>query len=94
MATLNRSWARRRWAPRKPSRAVLIYQVTNRLHAGHTVYVSGDKIAATVSGWLAEVGTQSPLVDDFVQAVQAGDWHAAHAIGEHLSVQVSSLPAS
>lgn len=94
MATLNRSWARRRWVLRKPSRAVPIYQMTNRLRAGHTVHVPGDKIAATVSAWLAEFGTQSPLVDDFVQAVHAGDWHAAHAIGERLSVQITSLTAS
>lgn len=94
MATLGRSWTRRRWTLRRSGRAVPIYQVTNRLGAGHTVQVPADKIAATVSAWLAEFGTQSPLVDDFVKAVHAGDWHAAHAIGEHLSVQVTSLPAS
>lgn len=94
MATVSRTWVRRRWALRKPERAVPIYQVTNRLRSGYTVHVPGDKIASTVSGWLAEFGTQSPLVDDFAKAVHAGDWHAAHAIGEHLSVQVTSLPAS
>lgn len=76
-------WIRRRKAP--------VYQVTNQLSDGRSVQVSGDEIGATVSAWLTELGTDSPLVDDLVRAVQAGDWPSAHAIGEHLSVLVTTV---
>jgi len=65
--------------------------VTDRLRAGRSVQVSGDEIAATVSAWLTELGTDSPLVDDLARAVQAGDWCEANEIGEQLSVQVTSM---
>jgi len=42
-----------------------------------------------VSAWLAEVGAHSPLVDDLARAVRVGDWPAAHALGECLSVEVA-----
>ena len=66
-----------------------IYQVRDRLHEGHTVHVPGPQIATTVSAWLAELGAHSPLVDDLARAVHTGDWPAAHAIGEYLSVDVT-----
>jgi hypothetical protein len=84
----------RKWITRTTRRAVTIYQVTDRLGDGRTVRVSGDEIAGTVSAWLAELGTRSPLVEDLARAARAGDWTAAHAIGEHLSVSVTSLLAT
>jgi hypothetical protein len=47
----------RKWITRTTRRAVTIYQVTDRLGDGRTVRVSGHEIAATVSAWLAELGT-------------------------------------
>lgn len=82
----------RSWLPHPRGRAATVYQLTNRLRGGRTVCVRGDEIAATVSGWLAELGTRSPLVEDLARAARAGDWPAAHAIGEHLSVQITTLP--
>jgi len=61
---------------------------------GRTVCVPGDEIAAAVSAWLAELGTHSPLVEDLARAARAGDWAVAHALGEHLSVRVTSLTAT
>lgn len=55
------------------------------LHDGRTVGVPGDEIATTVSAWLAELGTHSPLVEDVARAARPGDWPAAYAISEHLS---------
>jgi hypothetical protein len=66
-----------------------IYQIADRLHDRRTAQVTCDAIATTVSAWLAELGVQSPLAEDLAQAVRAGDWAAAYAIGEHLSVQVT-----
>lgn len=79
---------------RTSNQAVTIYQVTDHLRDGRTVRVPGDEIAATVSAWLAELGTHSPLVEDLARAARAGDWPAVHAIGEHLSVNVASLPVT
>jgi hypothetical protein len=52
-------------------------------------YVPEDRIVATVSAWLAELGAESPLVDDLAKAVRAGNWPAAHSIAEYLSVEVA-----
>ncbi len=71
------------------SRATTLYQVTDRLHDGRTVCVPGNAIRATVSAWLAELGADSPLVEDLAQAVRTGDWPAVYAVGEHLSVLVA-----
>jgi hypothetical protein len=84
----------RKWITRTSNQAVTIYQVTDQLGDGRTVRVPGDEIATTVSAWLAELGTHSPLVEDLARAARAGDWPAAHAIGEHLSVNVTSLPVT
>lgn len=67
-----------------------MYQVTDRLHAGRSVRVPAHRIATTVSAWLAELGTHSPLVEDFASAVRCADWPTAHAIGDYLSVDVSA----
>jgi hypothetical protein len=82
-----------KWIGRARSRDATVYQVTDRLTHGRTVCVPGDEIAVAVSAWLAELGTFSPLVEDLARAARAGDWPAVHALGEHLSVKVASLPA-
>jgi hypothetical protein len=66
-----------------------IYQLTDRLHDGHMARVPAHRITATVSAWLAEVGTHSPLVDELGRTVRVGDWPATHALGECLSVDVA-----
>lgn len=77
------------WLNRPAVVALHIYHVTDRLHDGRAVDVPGHQIAPTVSAWLAELGVESPLVDDLARAVQAGDWPAVYAVGEHLSVDVT-----
>jgi hypothetical protein len=74
---------------RRASRTPTIYQISHRLHEGRTVRVPGHEIATTVTGWLAELGAQSPLAEDLARAVHAGDWPAAAALGEYLSVDVT-----
>jgi hypothetical protein len=78
---------RRPFLHRRPQHAPL-YRLTDRLHQ-RTMRVSPDEIAATVSGWLAEVGVESPLVDAFADAVRDGDWATAHAFGDLLAVDVA-----
>ncbi len=67
----------------------LSYRLTDRLHAGRTARVSVEGIASTVEAWLAELGASSPMVDQLVCAVRCGDWPAAHALAEHLSIDVA-----
>lgn len=71
------------------SQRVRTYQLTDRLHAGRIVRVSADGIVAAVSAWLAELDTSSPLVEDLAHTVRIGDWTAAHAIAEYLSIDVT-----
>ena len=73
----------------RAARSGAIYRVTDRLREGRTVQVPAHEIAATVSAWLAELGANSPLVDDLARAVHAGDWPAALSIGDYLSVDVT-----
>ncbi len=83
---------RPRWRHHRTLRAVhttTIYRVTDRLHEGRTVDVPCHQIVTTISAWLAELGTHSPLVEELARAVHVGDWPAAYAIGEYLSVDVS-----
>ena len=68
---------------------MLSYRLTDRLHDGRTARVSADGIAATIAAWLAELDASSPMVDQLVCAVRCGDWPAAHAIAEHLSIDVT-----
>lgn len=70
-------------------RPVTIYQLTDRLHDGHVARVAGNEIAATVASWLADLGAQSPLVDELASAVQHRDWPAAYTIGETLSLDIA-----
>lgn len=84
---MNSAICRHHWLQREPTPT--IYQLTDRLQDGHMARVPAHQITATVSAWLAEVGAHSPLVDDLVRAVRGGDWPAAHALGECLSVEVA-----
>jgi hypothetical protein len=68
-----------------------LYLVTDRLHAGRAVEVPGDEIAEVVSGWLAELGAHSPLAADLERAACVGDWAAARAVGDQMSVDVAGL---
>lgn len=82
------------WINRPTVRAVSVYHITDRLHDGRAVDVPGHQIALTVSAWLAELGVDSPLVDELARAAQAGDWPAVYAVGEHLSVEVTLAAAA
>jgi hypothetical protein len=64
------------------------YQLTDLLHSGRDARVSADGIVATVSGWLAELDADSPLVGDLARVVQDGNWAAVHAIAASLSIDV------
>lgn len=66
-----------------------VYRITQCLHDGLTVEVPGHAIGKTVSAWLAELGADSPLAFDLEKAVHAGNWAAARAIAEYLSVDVT-----
>ena len=79
----------RAWRYPRPQYVVPMYRVSDRLHDGRTAHVAGNQIGTTVSAWLAELGAQSPLVEDLARAVRGSDWPAAYAIGERLSVDVT-----
>jgi hypothetical protein len=76
------------------TRVEKMYFITDRLHNGRTVQVSGRGIAPVVSAWLAELGAHSPLVEDLARAACIGDWAAACAVGEQLSVDVTVAAAA
>jgi len=80
---------RRHHGARRAVTSTAIYRVTDCLHPGRTVRVPCDELVTTVSAWLAELGADSPLVEDLARAVRAGDWAAAYALGESLSVDVT-----
>ena len=88
-AEARHSWSVGRYLHRNAISPTTLYHVTDRLHEGRTVCVPGNAIRPIVSAWLAELGADSPLVEDLAQAVRAGNWAAAHAVGEHLSVTVA-----
>ena len=71
-----------------------LYCVTDRLHSERTVWVHAHEIAPLVTAWLAELGAHSTLVDDLARAAQIGDWAAAHAVGDQLSVDVALAAAA
>ena len=68
---------------------ITTYQLTDCLHHGRTVCVSSDRIASTVSAWLADLGVHSHLAEDLARTVCDGDWTSAHAIADLLSVDVA-----
>lgn len=65
------------------------YRITDRLHDGRSIHVRGDEIATIVTRWLGELGASSPLVEDLARAACLGDWAAAYAVGNQLSVEVT-----
>ena len=73
----------------RAGRAATTYHVTDLLHQGRAVDVPGSAIAATLSAWLAELGVDTPLVDELARAVHAGDWPTAYVISQRLSVDVT-----
>lgn len=75
------------WSQRRPS--ATIYQLTDRLHNGHIARVPAHQITATLSAWLADLGANSPLVVELERAVCGGDWAAAHALSECLSIEIA-----
>ena len=77
------------WTRRTPRTSTVFYQVTDRLHTRRAVRVSSDELATTVSGWLAELGADSPMVEDLALAVRSGNWPEAHALQDLLSVDVT-----
>jgi hypothetical protein len=95
MGSSFRTEARHSWSlwrclrPQVAFSSITLYQVTDRLHARRTVRVPANAIGPTVSGWLVELGANSPMVEDLARAVRDGDWPAAYAVGEHLSVHVA-----
>ena len=68
---------------------VRLYRITDRLHDGRTVDVPCHAIVGVVSTWLAELGIHSPLAEDLARAACAGDWPAAYAVGDRLSIDVT-----
>ena len=77
------------WIRRTSGNTATVYQVADRLHRGRAARVSSDEIAATVSAWLAELEVETPMVDELAQAVRTGNWTAAHALEDLLSVDVT-----
>ena len=77
------------WTRRASRTSTVCYQVTDRLHTRRGVRVSSDELATTVSAWLAELGADSPMVEDLALAVRSGNWPEAHALQDLLSVDVT-----
>jgi len=73
---------------RRRRTAAPTFVVVDRLHGHRAVAVPGERIAATVSSWLAELGVESPLIDALESAAQSQDWPTVYALGERLSVDV------
>jgi hypothetical protein len=69
-------------------RKATTYDIIDRLHARRAAHVPVNRIAATVSAWLAELGVDSPMAEDLARAARAGNWPAVHAISDLLSVDV------
>jgi len=82
-------WPRLRHQRTLHAGATVIYQIQDRLHEGRAVNVPASLVAATVSTWLAELGAQSPLVEDLARAIVSADWQTAHTIGEHLAIDIT-----
>ncbi len=80
--------------PKHAKRVEMTFYVTDRLHDGRTVAVPGPEIVTVVSTWLAELGVQSPLVEDLARAACGGDWATACVVGDQLSVGVTAAAAA
>lgn len=75
------------WPQRRAT--TTFYQLTDLLHDGHRARVPAHQITTTVSAWLAELGAQSPLVDDLARAVRGGEWSVAHDLADRLSIDIT-----
>jgi hypothetical protein len=73
---------------RTGTRGGTTYEIVDSLHTRRVVGVTGEDIAATVSGWLAELGAASPLADKLAAAARCGDWSRVHVLEDELSVRV------
>jgi GH24 family phage-related lysozyme (muramidase) len=82
------------WRDRDVLSKTTMYHVTDRLHDGRSVQVPGHQIASIVSAWLAELGADSPLIEDLARAACAGDWSSACAVCDQLSVDVAVAAAA
>ena len=65
------------------------YDIVDRLHARRAAHVPVDRIAATVTAWLAELGVDSPMAEDLARAARTGNWPAVHAISDCLSLDLT-----
>lgn len=65
------------------------YVLTDLLHQERSACVSVNEIGQTIASWLAELGARSALVEDLSRSIRNGDWPAAHAIADTLSVDVT-----
>jgi hypothetical protein len=77
------------WVSRHRSPDSATYVLEDRLHRHPAVRVTADQITATVSTWLAHLDAHSSLAEDFARSIRQGDWAAAYAIAEALSVDVT-----
>jgi hypothetical protein len=59
------------------------------LYAARRYYRNWGTTKEECRATLAELGAHSPLVEDLARAVSSADWPTAHAIGEHLAIDVT-----
>lgn len=74
---------------RRKKTAATMYILTDRLHRERCVCVSADQLIATVSSWLAQLGTHSDMAEDLARSVRRGDWYTAYALADALSIDVT-----
>ena len=51
--------------------------------------MSADQLDTTVANWLAQLGVHSSIAADFARTVCEGNWAAAHALADALSIDVA-----
>lgn len=74
---------------RRKSATPVKYVLTDRLHRERSVCVAADQLCATVANWLAQLGVHSSIAGDFARTICEGDWAAAHALADALSIDVT-----
>jgi hypothetical protein len=74
---------------RKGATPAVRYVLTDRLHQERCVCVSADQLDTTVANWLAQLGVHSSIAADFARTVCEGNWAAAHALADALSIDVA-----
>jgi hypothetical protein len=77
------------WSRRKSTTSAAKYVLTDRLHRERCVCVSADQLDTTVALWLAQLGVHSGIAADFARTVCEGNWAAAHALADALSIDVA-----